>query len=771
MRWTRVVSLLRYPLSCVPVTLSLQYATSVALAAGCEQMLSSSYGAPPAAAIATASADADIRERFGRGRLPRIDDELLELEWGDLQVLHTTDIHGWYQGHPKLSPPEPNYSGDWGDWIAFTHHMRKRAAERGADLLLVDTGDLHDGNGLSDAFPELDVSHPNHRHAVNGHVSNQVFALADYDLLTIGNHELYNFSVAQDVYENFAPRWHGRYLTSNVNISLPDSSGALRSRPIGARYTRFETPQRKLRIQAYGFLFDFRLAAAGVHVQSPAEAVREPWFQESLHAGPVDAFVIAGHMPVTGDAGWQALLRAIRSVHPTTPVLMLGGHTHVRDCRVPDAYAMALESGRYLETVGWMSVSGVRRGGGEEKPRFSRRYIDTNPRNFAFHAGLKHAGELSTPEGRFARSAMDAVAEAWNLTQLFGLVPSDYYLERVPYGHPQSLITLLRDRVLPEIVRPAEPSRAHRPSVILVNSGSQRFDVYAGPFSKNDQYVVSPFRDDFLYLADVPWRLARRLVHGLNEEGEDESKVPGGEDPEGGHPAGGAAEHVLQRSLARQWADYWAQRLRESGLLGPSPSRAAPAPMLSGRPEQARRLEELLLQLRTHPESVETPHSALAPLRDAHPASLGYVTIDECPGQGDDTRHTPVPYSAEQQDYVASDPVPEPAEEERVDVVMVDFILKRVLRLLNMWDTQRRYTAADAKVWGNVSTQWLYPLFVEHAWHPKDMAAAWAKLDRGASLQGYPPLPHFDEYTGDPYEAVRLAQQAAAVHGAPLHFQ
>ena len=267
MRWTRVVSLLRYPLSCVPVTLSLQYATSVALAAGCEQMLSSSYGAPPAAAIATASADADIRERFGRGRLPRIDDELLELEWGDLQVLHTTDIHGWYQGHPKLSPPEPNYSGDWGDWIAFTHHMRKRAAERGADLLLVDTGDLHDGNGLSDAFPELDVSHPNHRHAVNGHVSNQVFALADYDLLTIGNHELYNFSVAQDVYENFAPRWHGRYLTSNVNISLPDSSGALRSRPIGARYTRFETPQRKLRIQAYGFLFDFRLAAAGVHVQ------------------------------------------------------------------------------------------------------------------------------------------------------------------------------------------------------------------------------------------------------------------------------------------------------------------------------------------------------------------------------------------------------------------------------------------------------------------------------------------------------------------------
>jgi len=47
-----------------------------------------------------------------------------------------------YQGHTKLSPPEPNYSGDWGDWIAFTEHMKRRAHAQGADLLLVDTGDL-----------------------------------------------------------------------------------------------------------------------------------------------------------------------------------------------------------------------------------------------------------------------------------------------------------------------------------------------------------------------------------------------------------------------------------------------------------------------------------------------------------------------------------------------------------------------------------------------------------------------------------------------------
>lgn len=283
---------------------------------------------------------------------------------------------------------------------------------------------------------------------------------------------------------------NGRYLTSNVNITLPDAPGAPpRSRPIGELYTRFVTPQQGLQIQAYGVLFDFRLAAAGITVQDPVAMVDERWFVASLEQRhPVDAFIIAGHMPVTGSDGWDAIRQKIRTYYPTTPVLMLGGHTHVRDCKVPDAQSMALESGRYLETVGWMSVRDVR----SSTPCFSRRYIDSNPRNFAFHAGLKHPGSLTTEHGRFARTAMDAVADAWNLTELFGVVPEDYFLDRVPYGHRNSLLTLVSERILPEIVRPAHAERKHHPNVILLNSGSQRFDVLSGPFTKNDQcaYVL-----------------------------------------------------------------------------------------------------------------------------------------------------------------------------------------------------------------------------------------------------------------------------------------
>lgn len=319
---------------------------------------------------------------------------------------------------------------------------------------------------------------------VNGHISDQVFALADYDLLTIGNHELYDFNVARDVYEHFAPQWGDRYLTSNVNITLPDADGTPRSRPIGHRWTRFSTRVHQLNIQAYGVLFDFQLGAPGITVQDPKAMVREAWFQDSLRAhSHVDAFVIAGHMPVTGHDGWNALHAAIRQVWPTTPILMLAGHTHVRDCRMLDPYAMVLESGRYLETVGWMSVSNV----SAKPPTFARRYIDANPRNYAYHAGLAHAGHLSTARGRFVRATMDAIARAWNLTDLYGIVPRDYYLDRVPYGDPSAVLTLMTEQILPDVVRPAHPRHADTPNLIIINSGSQRFDVFAGPFTKNDQ--------------------------------------------------------------------------------------------------------------------------------------------------------------------------------------------------------------------------------------------------------------------------------------------
>jgi 2',3'-cyclic-nucleotide 2'-phosphodiesterase (5'-nucleotidase family) len=58
------------------------------------------------------------------------------LKWGQINFIHTTDTHGWLSGHLK----EQNYGADWGDFVSFVKGMKSKAASRGVDLLLVDTG-------------------------------------------------------------------------------------------------------------------------------------------------------------------------------------------------------------------------------------------------------------------------------------------------------------------------------------------------------------------------------------------------------------------------------------------------------------------------------------------------------------------------------------------------------------------------------------------------------------------------------------------------------
>jgi 2',3'-cyclic-nucleotide 2'-phosphodiesterase (5'-nucleotidase family) len=107
------------------------------------------------------------------------------LTWGSLNILHTTDSHGWLLGHQKTSFPEPNYSGDFGDFASFVSHMKKLAIKKDVDLLLVDSGDLHDGTGLSDGYPVG---------GVDAQQSNEFFKQLPYDVLAIGRHSLFSLS-------------------------------------------------------------------------------------------------------------------------------------------------------------------------------------------------------------------------------------------------------------------------------------------------------------------------------------------------------------------------------------------------------------------------------------------------------------------------------------------------------------------------------------------------------------------------------------------------
>jgi 2',3'-cyclic-nucleotide 2'-phosphodiesterase (5'-nucleotidase family) len=105
--------------------------------------------------------------------------------------------------------------------------------------------------------------------------------------------------------------------------------------------------------------------------------------------------VVVGHTPLRDTPGseYEVFLSAIRAHLPYIPVQFFGGHSHIRDFRKYDSHAHGIESGRYLETLGWISMD-------LDDFKVDRRYIDNNLRGYRFHLGLDAEQEFDTDEGK-----------------------------------------------------------------------------------------------------------------------------------------------------------------------------------------------------------------------------------------------------------------------------------------------------------------------------------------------------------------------------------
>ncbi|BGP50766.1 hypothetical protein JCM10450v2_006692 [Rhodotorula kratochvilovae] len=560
------------------------------------------------------------------GSTPPVDRPYRPLPWGEVNVLATTDTHGWLLGHQRN---EPSFSGDWGDYYSFVQRMKEDARRRGVDLLLVDSGDRVDGNGLVDAEPS---PHP------KGYTALSIFSRVPYDIVTTGNHELYKYPVADYVSSVMHDKFGERWVVSNVNITSQDEAGRETERLLGNRLRRFTTAQGR-QVVAFGPLFDFK---------APSTMVREPWFQAAIASAP-DFFLLVGHMSlrIEPDSEWTAVVRAIREVHPTIPVLVFGGHHHIRDCVQEDAYSMSLAAGRYFETIGFMSVSGLN--DSTTPPVFKRRYIDQNRNSYQYHAGQG----FDTPEGKAITRELSETARRFNLTEQFGVAPQDYFLHRFPSTSPHSIFHLLTTSVLPRLItrddRPAAP-------FTVLNTGSVRFDVFKGPFTRNDQWIILPFTNSFLFLPSVPRAQAAKLLHHLNLVGE-HGLAPSA--PSG--PSQAEDEDEAAAWLARQPADVRAAR--DAAAAEHASRRALAASSFTASARDARGEERWRMRRATE----------------------GYVTLDACGGSdpaeqlGDDTAHRP--YRSSRQPVFVGTALPDNAEE--VDVVFFDFIAVDVVRGLN----------------------------------------------------------------------------------------
>lgn len=423
-------------------------------------------------------------------------------KWLQLQLIAIADkdTHGWHGGHLQ----EPQYSADWGDYISFAQHLHKRADQDGSDLLLIDTGDRVEGNGLYDA------SNP------KGKYTFDIFKHQNIDVITSGNHELYLANSSVNEYYETVPNFKQSYIASNLDIQNPNT-GELE--PLAPRFRKFTTKNQGIRILSFGFLFNFHGNANNTVVQPVQETVKEQWFQDAIRTKDIDLFLVAGHVPVRNSEEYDLIYKSIRNAQWDTPIVFFGGHTHIRDFKKWERNAQGIESGRYMETLGFLSMSGLPSGEKgsvlpeKSSPKYQRLYIDNNLHSLQHHSGT-NGSTFPTDTGK---NVSDAIAHARNkldLDKAYGCAPSDYWLSRAPYPSDESLLTWLEKEVLPDTV-----SARKTPSIVITNSGAMRFDIFKGPFTIDSTFLVSPFTSGFRTLKDVPYKAASQVLQLLNNQG------------------------------------------------------------------------------------------------------------------------------------------------------------------------------------------------------------------------------------------------------------
>jgi len=433
------------------------------------------------------------------------------------------------------------------------------------------------------------------------------------------------------------PNFKGNYLASNIDIFDPKSGDLI---PLAQRYRKFTTKNQGIRIVAFGFLFDFRGGFNNTVVQMVEETVKEDWFQEVIREKDVDLFVVTGHVDVRSNEQ-NVIYRAIREVQWDTPIHFFGGHSHIRDYKKLDRISYSLESGRYMETVGFASISGLHTQKTELKsssrPRFARRYIDNNLFSY-FHHSEKNETTFPTELGLNVSMQITKARKALQLDHRHGCAPKDLWMDRVQFGSNDSIFKWLNKEVMPDSL-----SDGQTPKLVISNTGAMRFDIFEGPFTIDTTFLVSPFTSALRCIKGVDYVAASKILDILNHE----SKV------------------LATKSLSLD--------LR---ALAP--------------PQMLRRMTDAIV--RNH-ETVRA-HDAQQPLGKVK-LTPGYTTRDDAGTDGDDTIHSPIPSYRVPNCFQTAVDFPAHGEApEAVDIVYNSFVEPWLLAALEFLGQD--YTLEDA---------------------------------------------------------------------------
>ncbi|KAH9259101.1 hypothetical protein BASA81_002721 [Batrachochytrium salamandrivorans] len=313
-----------------------------------------------------------------------------------------------------------------------------------------------------------------------------------FDARTFGNHELY---VKETVESLQLP---GDFVTSNIVWQHR------RNETLGNLYKIVGGD-----VLVLGFLYDMtNYDPTLVFVRDVEDCVKMEWFKQVVTRKDIRAIVVLAHMdyrhPLVNLV--FASIRKLRGDDALLPVVIATGHTHQRRHRMLDDYAITLEAGKFMDTLGLVSFANQQSSITNGK-HMTFQYVNPNANDLTALLG-NDAGEESA-KAQHLRKEINKVREQLDLDKQVGVLDKTYTLSVKP-GASNSLISFWVDRVIEHGLFTS--GKQTNRLFFIGGTGTIRYDLFGGKVTKDDLWIASPFADPFHVIRNVPGRLILQLA-------------------------------------------------------------------------------------------------------------------------------------------------------------------------------------------------------------------------------------------------------------------
>lgn len=294
---------------------------------------------------------------------------------------------------------------------------------------------------------------------------------------------------------------------------------------------------------------------------------------------------------------------------------------------------------------------------------YARRYLDWNRLTFEYHAVGSQEGTFDLHSGERVTGDITALRAQLGTSKLFGCAPQTWCESCGPFGSPGTIFSLVPTAIAATVVN---TTRATIPRLIIGNTGSIRFDLFKGPFTYDDSFIVSPFTDGFQYIPNVPYSQASKVLNAIN-------KVPGDK----------------KRDMDSKFGSI--PLLDHDSCVDPTLGAVSTSTDLKSR--GIKRTTQII--------------------------TAGYTTTDDFGTDGDDTPHSPIPNYSQPTYFQAQGGFPtDNSTPTTVDLIFLDFIASDILSVLTSLGA--KYTTADVSYY--------LPPTGPNAFTTRDYLPAYAKL-------------------------------------------